>query len=320
MTLNADRLSQRLSWRGILAGLVMGVVTTLTLIALGTVITALTGLSLTGVGIAAAIWSAIAALVGAYAAGLVAVRASAPATHNSDGLAAMTHDDATLTGLVTAGLLILASTLFAVNSATRVLGAATNAATTVLSGAATTAAATGAAVAQDPNAQNVLGNLSQEDLEALIADNSPTLNREQVAATGNVVRGIIRRAQYDLGDQDLTTIVDFAKARTEYIQNALTGEQFVTRLTNQGLSDAQAREVQAAIGKTITRVENQAARVAQVAEDTARIAARNAGLGWLLASGLTILATVLGARSAATERRLPAVPAANVTVNTKPKR
>ncbi|WP_414656691.1 hypothetical protein ACINK0_10955 [Deinococcus sp. VB343] len=92
----------------------------------------------------------------------------------------MTHDDATLTGLVTAGLLILASTLFAVNSATRVLGAATNAATTVLGGAATTAAATGAAVAQDPNAQNVLGNLSQEDLEALIADNSPTLNREQV--------------------------------------------------------------------------------------------------------------------------------------------
>lgn len=55
MTLNPDRLSQRLSWRGILAGLVMGVVTTLTLIALGTVITALTGLSLTGVGIAAAV-------------------------------------------------------------------------------------------------------------------------------------------------------------------------------------------------------------------------------------------------------------------------
>ena len=57
MTLNADHLSRRLSWRGILAGLVMGVVTTLTIVALGAVITALTGLTLTGVGIAAAIWT-----------------------------------------------------------------------------------------------------------------------------------------------------------------------------------------------------------------------------------------------------------------------
>ncbi|MCD0159637.1 hypothetical protein IHN57_20510, partial [Deinococcus sp. 6GRE01] len=94
MTLNADRLSHRLSWRGVFAGMVMGLVTTFTIIALGTVITALTGLTLSGVGIAAAIWSGIAALVGAYVAGLTAVRAAAPATRNDDGIAAMTHDDA----------------------------------------------------------------------------------------------------------------------------------------------------------------------------------------------------------------------------------
>ena len=98
MTLNTDRLSHRLSWPGVLAGLVMGLVSTLTIIALGTVITALTGLTLTGTGIQAGIWTAIAALVGAYVAGLTAVRASAPSTRNTDGIAAMTHDDATLTG------------------------------------------------------------------------------------------------------------------------------------------------------------------------------------------------------------------------------
>jgi len=292
MTLNTDQLSRRLSWSGILAGLVMGVVTTLTIIALGTVITALTGLTLSGVGIAAVIWSAIAALVGAYAAGLTAVRASAPATRNSDGIAAMTHDDATLTGLVTAGLLILASTLFATNAASAVLGTT-----------ATAGAAAGAAVAQDPQAQNVIGNISQDDIEALIADNSPNLTREQVSATGNVVGGIVRRAQYDLGDQDVTTIGDFAKARTDYIKKALSGEQFVTRLERQGLSNAEAREVQTTINNTVNRVETQAQQAAKVAEDNARIAARNTGLSWLLASGLTLLATVMGARSAATTRR-----------------
>lgn len=313
MTLNADHLSRRLSWRGILAGLVMGTVTTLSIVALGTVITAVTGITLSGVGIAAAIWTAIAALAGAYAAGLTAVRASAPATHNADGLAAMTHEDATLTGLVTAGLLILASTLFAVNSASRLLGTATSAAGNLLGGlgAAGTAAAT--ATAQNPQAQNVLSNITQDDIEAIIADNSPTLNREQVAATGNVVSGIIRRAQYDLGDQDVTTIADFAKARTEYIKRALSGEQFVTRLERQGLSNAQAREVQTTVNATINRVETQAARAAEVAETNARVAARNTGLSWLLGSGLTLLATVMGARSAATSRRLlagtPVMPA-----------
>ncbi|MGX9687066.1 hypothetical protein ACTQ9L_07965 [Deinococcus wulumuqiensis] len=320
MTLNTDRLSRRLSWSGILAGLVMGVVTTLSIIALGTVITALTGLSLTGVGIAAAIWTAIAALVGAYAAGLTAVRASAPATHNSDGLAAMTHEDATLTGLVTAGLLILASTLFAVNSASRLLGTATSVAGNVLGATATAGAAAGTAAAQDPGTQNVLGGISQDDIEALIADNSPNLTREQVSATGNVVSGIVRRAQYDLGEQDVTSIADFAKARTEYIKKALSGEQFITRLQRQGLTDAQAREVQTTVNNTVNRVETQAQRAAQVAEDNARIAARNTGLSWLLGSGLTLLATVMGARSAATSRRLLAAAPVKTTTTTTKKR
>lgn len=304
MTLNADHLSRRLSWRGILAGLVMGVVTTLSIVALGAVITALTGLTLTGVGIAAAIWTALAALVGAYAAGLTAVRASAPATHNADGIAAMTHDDATLTGLVTGGLIVLASTLFAVNSASRLLGAATNVAGTVLSGAATAGAAAGAGAAQTPGVQGFLNGINRDDIEALIADNSPNLNQQQVTATTNVVNGIVRRAQYDLGEQDLTNITDFAQARTEYIKRALTGEQFVTRLERQGLSNAEAREVQTTLNNTITRAERQAQQALDAAETNARVAARNTGLGWLLASGLTLGASVLGARSAATSRRL----------------
>ncbi len=302
MTLNADRLSHRLSWRGVFAGMVMGLVTTFTLIALGTVITALTGLTLSGVGIAAAIWSGIAALVGAYVAGLTAVRAAAPATRNDDGIAAMTHDDATLTGLVTAGMIILLSTLFAFNSASRLLGNATTAASNVLGAGATATAAAGTATAQNGGVQDFVSGINEQDIVDLIAGNSDELNEQQVQATSNVVTGIFRRAQYDLGQQDLSNITDFAGARVTAIKNALTGEQFVTRLQRQGLSEAQAQEVRTVVTGEVDRLEKQAQQVADATERTARTAASTAGWAWLLAAGLTLGASVMGARSAATSR------------------
>nr|WP_291426267.1 hypothetical protein [Deinococcus sp.] len=302
MTLNADYLSHRLSWRGVLAGLVMGLVTTFTLLALGTVITALTGLTLSGVGMAAVIWSAIAALVGAYAAGLTAVRAAAPATRNDDGIAAMTHDDATLTGLITAGMLILLSTLFALNSASRLLGTVTSTAGNVLGAGVAATAAAGTATAQSGGVQDFISGINQDDIVELIAGNSDNLNEQQVQATANVVSGIFRRTQYDLGKQDLGNITDFAAARVTAIKNALTGEQFVARLERQGLSAAQAQEVRTVVTTEVDRLEKQAQQLAQTAERTARTAASTAGWAWLLASGLTIAASVFGARSAATHR------------------
>ena len=316
MTLNADHLSRRLSWRGVVAGLVMGLVTTLTLVSLGTVITALTGLSLSGVGIAAAIWAAIAALVGAYVAGLTAVRASAPSTRNDDGLAAMTHDDATLTGLVTGGLIVLASSLFAFNAARGLLNTATSVVGGVAGAAATAGAAAGAGAAQVPGVQNFFNGLSAEDVKAYIADNNANLNQTQVDAASNVVSGIFRRAQYDLGEQDLTNVTDFATARVNYIKQALSGPQFVTRLERQGLSTAQAQEVQTEMNKTVARIETQAQQTAAAAEKTARAAASTAGWSWLLASGLTLLASVMGARSAATSRRLTGPVAVTTTPTT----
>ncbi|MDV6376314.1 hypothetical protein [Deinococcus arenicola] len=308
MTLNADALSHRLSWRGIIAGLVVGLVSTLTIIALGTVITALTGLTLSGVGFAAAIWTGIAALVGAYLAGLTAVRASAPATRNEDGLAAMTHDDATLTGLVTGGLLILLTTLFALNSASRLVGTATNVLGTVAGTAATAAGAAGAGAAQSGPLQSFIGNIDQTQVEALIADGSPALDQEQVAATANVVTGIFRRAQSDLGDVDLGNVTDFAQARVDAIKRALSGPQLATRLERQGLSTAEATEVQTSINSQVNRIEAQARQAAQTAEKTARAAASTTGWGWLLAAGLTLLASIFGARSAATHRAIARTP------------
>lgn len=308
MTLNTDTLSRRLSWRGILAGLVMGLVSTLTIIALGLVITALTGITLTGTGIQALIWTAIAALVGAYAAGRTAVRASAPSTRNDDGIAAMTHSDASLTGLITGGLLVLLSTLLLFNAARSLLGLATNAVSSVVGTAANAAGDAAQSGSLQNGLQNFISGVNQQDVVDLIAENSPSLNEEQVDAAANVVTNIFRRSAYDLGQQDLSTITDFVPARLTAIRNALTGESFETRLERQGLSNAQAEEVRTVINNEINRLERQTQQLAQNAEQTARTAARNTGLGWLLAAGLTLLASTMGARSAATHRAIPTLP------------
>ncbi|MEW6421929.1 MAG: hypothetical protein AB1511_09420 [Deinococcota bacterium] len=310
MTLNTDRLSHRLHWGGVFAGLVLGVVTTLSILALGAVITALTGITLTGTGIQAIIWAAIAALVGAYAAGLTAVRASAPATRNTDGIAAMTHGDATMTGLVTGGLLVLLTTWLAYSAASSLFGTATNIVGN-LAGTVTNAASNAAQSGTVQNGlQNFISGVDEKDVAALIAQNSPSLNQQQVQAAANVVTNIFRRTAYDLGNQSITSLQDFIPARVKAIQDALTGQDFVNRLERQGLSAPQAQEVQNVISNEINRLQKQATDLANTAEQNARIAARNTGLGWLLSAGLTLLLAVMGARSAATHRAIPEIPVA----------
>lgn len=301
---NRDFLSHRLSWRGVFAGLAVGLVVQLTLIALGTAITALTGITLSGVGIAAIIWLAISVLVAAYAAGLVAVRASAPATvDGTPGIAAMTKDDATLTGLVTGSLLVLLGSLLGYNALSSATGAATNALGSLASavpGLASSASSAANQAAQTPQGQNIIGNFGQSDVENLIAQASPGLSQQQVSAAGNVVSGIVRRAANDLGDlTSVNNIGDFVTKRTDAVKKAFTGAQFVTRLQGQGLTQAQATEVQTAVNDGINAAQKQAADTAAATERIARSAANTAGWGWLLGAGLTLLLAITGARNAA---------------------
>ena len=308
---NRDFLSHRLSWRGVIAGLVVGVVVQLTLIALGLVITALTGITLTGVGIAAAIWLAISVLVGAYAAGLVAVRSSAPATlDGTSGIAAMTKDDATLTGLVTGSALVILSTLWGYNALSSVTGAATSALGSVASVVPGLANAAGNGVtqaAQTPQGQDIIAGFGQNDVENLIAQASPDLSQQQVSAAGTVVTGIARRAANDLGDlSNVNNIADFVTQRTTSIKKALTGDQFITRLERQGLTQPQATEVQNSITDGINAAEKQVADTAAATERIARNTASTAGWAWLLAAGLMLLLAITGARNAASgDRSVP---------------
>lgn len=308
MTLNTDALSRRLSWRGVLAGLVLGLVTTLTIMALGIVITALTGITLTGTGIQAVIWAAIAALVGAWAAGRTAVRASAPSTRNDDGIAAMTQEDASLTGLITGSLLVLLTTWLAFTAASGLLGTATN----ILGNVAGTVTNAAGSAAQNGSIQqgieNFIGGVDRQQVVDLIAENSPTLNTEQVNAAANVVTNTFRRASAGLGNVELANIPESVSARVQAVQTALTGQDFQARLQRQGLSPAQAQEVRTALTNQVNDIQQQATTLANTVEQNARIAARNTGLGWLLTAGLTLLLAWLGARGAATHPSISTLP------------
>ncbi|MFC6591092.1 hypothetical protein ACFP81_02970 [Deinococcus lacus] len=295
MTLNENPNSSRFRWSGILAGLVMGAVTSLTVMGVGAVITSLTGQSLTGTGIQALIWAALAAIAGAYAAGLTATRASAPATYDNN--AAMTKSDAGLIGLITGSLLVLLTTWMAASGISGLLGAAGNAAgalsrTAGVAGMA--AGAAGSAAAQNGQVRSFVDGISQDDIEYLVAENTE-LSQEQVEATANVVANVFNRAKFDLGDVDITNVTDVAKSRVEFIRQQLSGPQFVNRLERQGLTQAQATDVQKQITGEVDRLEAQSAALAEQAEATARKAGSTAGLSWLLSAGLILLASRIGA-------------------------
>ena len=296
MTLHTDPRSTRLRWSGILAGLVMGAVTTMTLLALGTVITALTGITLSGTGIQALIWVALSTLAGAYAGGMTAVRASVPTTYDND--AAITKEDAGLTGLVTGGLLVLAFTWMLTSGIGSLLGLAGNLAGGIGTAAVTATGAAGAAASQSPTVQDFVSGIQPQDIEYLIADNTD-LTREQTTAASNVVANVFRRATNDLGNVSLTNVADVTRKRVEFVQNELSGEQFITRLERQGLSAAQARDVQTEVSQEVTTLQQQAAETAKAAEATARQTATYAGLGWLIPAGPILLASRMGAASAA---------------------
>ena len=77
--------------------------------------------------------------------------------------------------------------------------------------------------------------------------------------------------------------------------NALSGDQFVSRLQKRGLSKAQAQEVSTVIGKRVAELRTQGEQAVQAASDLAQQVARDAASTagkaawiWLLLAGLVL--------------------------------
>ena len=326
---------RRPSWRGVVAGLVMGLIVVMAMIALALVLSSLLPFDLKGSSIAAGIYAAITALVSAYVAGYFAIKYSAPEALFGDGTD-IDPKDATLTGMLTGALIILLTTFFAMSSATSILSMAGNVVgstvSTVAKTAATTATvgATAAGAASQSNSvqqkaeevyQRVSGDISKEDVQAMVAKNTQNLNQQQIAAVSNVIKDMFDQTKAQVNNMDFTDLntwrnIDvYAKERMASIEETLKGPEIITRLQQQGLTQTQALEVRTEVQQSfneykvkteqyIAEAKQMAEQRMQQAEDVARKTALYTGLFWLISALLTFIASTIGAKNAAANYRL----------------
>ncbi len=326
---------RRPSWRGVIAGLIMGLIVVMAMIAIALILSSFLPFDLKGTSIAGGIYAAITALVSAFVAGYFAIKFSAPEVLFGDGTD-IDPKDASLTGMLTAALIVLLTTFFTLSSATGILATAGNAVGSTVSTVARTAGGVAAAgataagtAAQSSTVQQkaqevyqtVSGNISREDIEAMVAKNTQGLNQQQIAATTNVVEEMVNSTKSDVADMDFTdldtwrNIDDYAKQRMASIEQMLQGPEIINRLQQQGLTEAQAMEVRNEVSQSFneykTQTEQYIAQAQQTvdqnlqqAEDVARKAALYTGLFWLISAILTFIAATMGAKSAAANYRL----------------
>ncbi|AFZ67259.1 TIGR04086 family membrane protein [Deinococcus peraridilitoris] len=286
MLVERGTVLQRLSWTGILAGLVVGIVTQLALTALGVALGAATIDTARGLAIGTIAWLAVSLAISAFLAGLTAARAAGY----------LTPAQGRFNGLLTGMLLALGLTLFSYNALMGGIRSAIGLAQGATAAASSAAgAANQAGAAQSGPVQQLLSGLTDEqELNALIAEQSPELSNEQVAAASGVVRGVVNRAVSQVDLSNLSNLNETVPQRFDAIQQALTGEQLVTRLQRQGLSEPEARETATVISSRVQETRQQAEQSLQQAEQVARRTASTGAWSWLLATGLILLFSTLG--------------------------
>lgn len=324
-------VGSRPSWRGIFAGLLMGLVISMAMLAPALVLGLFLSLDLRGAGLSAGIYAAITALIVLFCR-FFAVKASAPEALFGDGTEILPKD-AVLTGMLTAAAIVVISSIFAmsgVSSVIKTTGSAVGTIANTLGGAAGTVASTAITAASSDGEmknraqelyQKATGNIDRQDIESWIAKNNGTFDQDQIHATVNVLEGMLNKTQNDLAQMDFTSLetwksIDtYAKKRADEVQTVLTGEELINRLQAQGLTQAQAVEVQqetlVSYQEYRTNAEQAVAdarlkmeQTLQAAEDAGRKAALYSGLFWLLSTLLTFIASIFGAKSAVANYRL----------------
>ena len=155
----------------------------------------------------------------------------------------------------------------------------------------------------------------------MVAKNTQNLDQQQVAATSRVVEDLVNGTKNEVAEMDFTdldtwrNIDDYAKQRMASIEQTLEGPEFIARLQQEGLSEAEAIQVRTEVQQsfneykmkteqTIAEARQAAEQRLQQAEDVARKAALYSGLFWLISTLLTFIAATMGARSAASKYRL----------------
>jgi hypothetical protein len=300
--------AHRLGWGGILAGVLAGLFTYVSLLLLGVAIgfIGLESVSLSGVALGAVIWLGLSLAAASFLGGLTAARA----------VGDLTPARGRFNGLVVGILLMILMSVFTANIISRGVSAITGLAGSVVGTAANVAGSAAGAANANGGVGGILESLgvgneyqalvsgfNEQELTSLIAEASPELNETQVAAAVAVVGDELQAAGQNIANNiaDISSLDEIVTRQADNVQTALSGPEFVQNLVAQGLSDTQAQEVSTVINErvgqarqqiqeTATAVRNRAEELAQTA---ARTAARAAWV-WLLLAGITLGFATLG--------------------------
>jgi|GEM_PF-1647335 len=281
MITNRRPIITGVSWSGAIAGALIGLILFTALSALGMAVAGATLSydSLSAVGWGSLIWMVLCLAASGYVTGIVA-GIGAP------GLTTKTA--ATLSGITAGCVLVLVLSMVSYNlisSAVQTTASIASGTASVVGSAASaagSAAQAGASRLDQINFENLevegalrevglaeeynsitAGEFDRADLEQAIAEASPELNQTQVSATVDEVLNVLDGAQQNIAQnigsvQDVRQLPENIRSEWQRVTNQLTGEQFVTRLENQGLTTSQAQEVTTVIAQRINQMQREA--------------------------------------------------------------
>lgn len=323
----------KISWSGIISGLIVGSVAFLATIALGAWIVSVSNLQLfaTEGGVAFFIWTALSLVVSSYIAGVVAMAVVQPdhkvvtVEEDSQEIETTIHrfrKEATLTGLITGSILVLLSTYFTVNGTIGALTAATKVAGTTASVAASTVgsvvstagtaglAGTAAAIAgvsqEDINA--VVDGFSRQNVEKLVADNVQGLNQEQVSRIVTLIGDVFTDAKVHFQETPVTEWPAAIERQKAKFKTELTVERISERLAGSGISkadiqkaanavEAKVNELEAQMNALVAKAQQKIEEVKVAGVEAVNTAGTYLSLAWIIYSILILGGAVLGAMS-----------------------
>ncbi len=282
-----EKITDSISWSGAFFGFLVGILTYIVLTMIGLAIGGelFTIDAIRGFAWGAVIWVAVCLAISAFLAGYFGTRAA-------PGI--ITRRAGYFIGIVTGTLLLLALTFFTINS----LVSAGRAAFGVAAGAAS-ALPDAQALGVQGSLQQALSGFNREDLERLIAQNSPELDQNQVSAASDAAENVIRSAASEIarGVGNISTLGQTVSSQADRVYQELTGPQFVQQLQQRGLSADQAQEVSSALSQRVSELRTQLQQVAAGLEQQVEAAAdalANAAWIWLLSALILLAFSVLG--------------------------
>lgn len=290
-----ERTGFRLSWGGIFAGFIVATSLQMVLATLGVAIGFAAfdpgqGDSASGLGLGAAIWFALTALVSLYVGGLTTGRLAG----------VLTRGDGRLHGVVLWGLSTLLALYFASIGAGRLLGGvfdfATSTTSAVAGGAVGAVGQIGSAAAGQAGSID-FGALQGEIETVLAQTGNPALQTDSLRQQAGSVAGSAGSGSSNTAlAQDLTNRIRDTAGQVERqdLINVITART--------GMSDAEAEQVATRVESAVSGLGSQVGSAAQsvqqqageVAGDAANVAAKAAWAA-LLVMGLSLLAAVFGA-------------------------